>query len=193
MKMLLKSIVDLKSGLMLRKRPDYTDRGEFLYIQLKDILENQVVDWDNLQRINVNNPKKVNLVRRGDILFRAKGFQHDALYIDEQIDNVLVSAQFFILRTKSQIADPQYIAWYINQPTAQEYFNTVSAGTYVPSINRKNLLELEVELPDMAKQKLIADIYRLRRREQSLVRKLDDAKDSLINTVLLNVLTNKQE
>ena len=62
----------------------------------------------------------------------------------------------------------------------------MSSGTAVRMINRKALDELEVELPSLEKQKIIAHIAMLIKHEAELVDKITAKKQVLIEQVLLN-------
>ena len=86
---------------------------------------------------------------------------------------------------------PAYLAWYINQPKAQVYFERQASGTITRMIHKKALAEMEIELPSLDRQKQVVTIARLAAREQELIRLLAEKKKSYINGILIKFATKR--
>ena len=86
------------------------------------------------------------------------------------------------------MAAPQYIAWYINQHSVQNYFKTNEAGTYVTSINKTAIEGIPIMLPSLQIQKQIAKVAHLHLKEMQLTNEISALKDKLITNQLLNTL-----
>lgn len=186
--MFLGDLVEINAGFITRGKPDYSESGEYFLVRLQDVLECGILDWDNMHRINAKEVKPSCFIKDGDILFRAKGFVHDAVMVNREDGKAIASAQFFILRVINEQVLPEYIAWYINQKPAQDYFKLISAGTSIPSVNKQNLLALDIKIPESHTQKAIANVYRLHQKEQVLIDEIRRKKSKLIHALLLKAV-----
>ena len=70
------------------------------------------------------------MVSRGDILFTARGLDHRAYLLDQDLSDVLATATFYILRPERGRILPRYLAWWLNLPRVQSAIGRESGGTY---------------------------------------------------------------
>src|SRR5712671_3645249 len=54
---------------------------------------------------------------------------------------------FYILRPNADRVDPEYLAWFINQPTTQACLERLQRGSHIKIIPKSAFEELEVVLP----------------------------------------------
>ena len=145
--MYLSEIATISSGYLFRCKVLHKESGEYYVIQMKDIDEYNNLDVSRIERVDIQNVKDVHIVNQGDILFKSRGQQHLATVIDRQMDNAIAVSQFFIIRIIRKDILPEYLAWYLNQKPAQQYFVRIAAGGLTAHINMKNLEQLEVVIP----------------------------------------------
>jgi restriction endonuclease S subunit len=188
MKIKLKNIIsEIKAG--------YSFRGKIVSVKGSDTAIIQLKDFDyDFQQINppsVFLPKKtfkeVHFLKRGDVLFIAKGVRNNA--VTYKTENLAVASSiFFIIKADDNKVLPEYLSWYINSKKAQAYLNSIKSGTSTVNINKDALLNMEVDLPDLEIQYKIGDFYNLCRKEYELINRLMEKKNALNEQRILNLI-----
>ena len=175
----------IRSGFQFREQLQAKENGSIKVVQMKDIQSDNTLDSDNLAKVDVtvNDPEQ--FLNKGDILFRSKGYNNLGTVIEHEIDKAVAQSYFFVIRTDKNLILPEYLAWYLNQKPAQEFFRQNSAGTSVPMISKKVLEMVEVVIPPMEIQQKIINIYNLSLKEQRIFKQLQEKKKLLIETILL--------
>jgi restriction endonuclease S subunit len=108
-------------------------------------------------------------------------------------DTITVS-HFFVLKIKNAQVMPEYLAWYINQAPAQEYFHTnARRGTHMPLIPLSAFSGLTVEVPDRETQKKIVELSGLMEKEKRLLNELQIKRALLISAISLKAIRSKKE
>lgn len=188
----LKSILSyqgLSSGYSFRGKIKHIHNGGVRVIQLKDFEDNYTSIGNNCYLIDKDKIKSKYHLELGDILFTAKGTNNFAL-VFKGIDNIptIASSALFVIKVDKNLANPDFIAWYINQSKVQNYFKTNEAGTYNTSINKTTLEETPIALPSLEIQTKIAKIANLHNQELAINNKIIELKNKLTTTQLLNTL-----
>lgn len=185
-------LLSLRSGYQFREQIKNQPNGEFQVLQMKDINQDNSINKEEFfTKINLNLHDESLLLKNDDILFRARGYNNYATVINGLTKKTLVPSYFFILRVNKNIILPEYLAWYINQKTAQQYLKTNSAGTNIPSISKKALEMLEIEIPPLEVQNKIAKVSNLNLRELQILEQIKEKKKLLIETILSKKIINK--
>lgn len=179
----------LSSGYSFRGKITNQPDGDLRIIQLKDFNDDYSAIQETCFRIHADKIKSKYYLKTGDILFTGKGANNFAL-VYKNIDDIptIASSALFVIKVDENIANPNFIAWYINQTKIQNYFKTNEAGTYVTSINKKTIEEIPILLPPLSIQQKIAQLAHLHWREKQLNTKIESLKDKLITNQLLNLL-----
>ncbi len=188
----LKSILNeegLASGYSFRGKIHHIPKGNVRIIQLKDIINDYTAVGNECYFIDGEKIKPKYFLEQGDILFTAKGTHNYAL-VYHPIDNIptIASSALFVIKVDQEIADPYYIAWYINQKNVQNYLKTNEAGTYVTNINKTAIEGIPISLPSLEVQKNIGQVAQLHLKEKQLISSINTLKDTLITHQLLNIL-----
>jgi len=187
----LKSILyeGISSGFSFRGKIHQSSNGEIRVIQLKDFIDDYTAIGNECYLISADKIKRKYYLGKNDILFVAKGTNNYAL-VFKPIDDVptIASSALFVIKVNQKVADPQYVAWYINQTPVQNYFKTNETGTYVTSINKTTVENIPIKLPSLSLQKQIARLAQLHKQEKQLTTKITNLKESLITNQLLNTL-----
>lgn len=84
------------------------------------------------------------------------------------MEPALVVLPLMILRPNSQIVSAEYLAWAINHPQTQRFFDRVARGTKLRMVSRASLEHLELDIPDVETQRKIVAIAALADRQQVL-------------------------
>ena len=173
--------------------------GAYHVIHIKDLdLEEQFKDevierggtapyvWSgNLDRVTPAGDAGRYRVRQGDVLFLSRGQRTCAVPILEPLQNTIASYYFYILRPNAERINPEYLAWFINQPTTQMCLERQLHGSHIKIIPKSAFEQLEVVLPPLSTQHTIVKLERLRQKEDLIMRRLALARKRLINGVAL--------
>ncbi len=89
-----------------------------------------------------------------------------------------------ILRPKPDVVSAEYLAWAINHPTTQRFFNSVARGTKLRMVSRASLEHLELDIPDIETQRKIVAIGALAEQEQTLSVLLAGKRKELTTKIL---------
>lgn len=152
-------------------RPD--PNGSCRMIRIGDVTDDGRLHAGELLQFEPSDPiKPDHFLRSGDILFPNRGLRTAACVFDLPGSNVLVGAQFFILRVNARVALPAYVAWFLRSGTAAAHFNERRKGTLVQTLQRRDIEELALPLPSLAKQATIVAVEALAIQERQLSSKL---------------------
>lgn len=169
----------------IRAHPD----GSHYLLQARDFNNLHNVDWSNLTRFTPTGSVNRSNIKQGDVLFLARGQENFSYLVNHDVPNILVSNSFYILRVKSQLVVlPKYLAWWINQTTAQDFFKLSRRVGMVPLLPVSDLSRLEVPIPSIEIQNKIGDLELLRKKESDLLGLYLSKKTTLIQSVCLNAI-----
>lgn len=125
------------------------------------------------------------LVRRGDVLFLSRGQRVLAIPVREALQDTIASYYFYILRPQADRVLPDYLAWFINQPSAQAYLESHQLGSHIKTVPKSAFEELEIALPPIATQRVIVELERFRQKEEHAMARLVKSRKKLINSLAL--------
>jgi restriction endonuclease S subunit len=177
----------LSSGYSFRGKITNQPDGDLKIIQMKDINYDYTTIQNTCTYINSDKIKDKYHLNSGDILFTGKGANNFAL-VYKDIDEIptIASSALFVIKVDKSKANPNFIAWYINQSPVQNYLKTNEAGTYVTNVNKKTVLNIPILLPNLEMQNKISLIASLHLREKQLTREISSQRNTLISHQLIN-------
>jgi len=188
----LSNICSIQTGFTARARLEPMEAGGVPAIQLRDLGESEAFEPVELPSYALAGNLERYWVGPGDILFRSRGEQNTAVTIVPDAKPAIAVLPLLVLRPKRELVDPHYLTWFINQPKAQQYFDSCARGTRLRMISRPCLENLEVVVPDLATQRLVTEIDRLARRECTLMTELTEKKKRFTSFVLLDRVQNAE-
>jgi restriction endonuclease S subunit len=103
---------------------------------------------------------------------------YTAVAIQKKFSDCVVPSQFAILRLDGKEVDAEFLALFLNSDQIKNHITISATGMTVPMIKTGSLREIEIPLPDMKRQKKIADISRLIVQERHLLYKLLSKKEA---------------
>lgn len=176
----LSEIAKIDSGKSFRNKIDSDPNGDCLVIQMKDISYESQEFIGKPQIISQNEVRPEQLLQKGDILFLAKGNNNYAIEYNLNMPAVTVSL-FFVIRPNHSEVDSQFLTWFLNASNAQAYFKENREGASVGNIRKEVIEKLEIELPDLNRQKQIAKLHQLILAESILTLEYLKKRKILIN------------
>ncbi|CED61469.1 Putative uncharacterized protein [Moritella viscosa] len=173
----LSEIATIKAGYPFRGSIIADEQAITKVIQVRDVNTFGDINHSQLIKTQLTGKREPDWLISGDILFIAKGPRNTAACINFSASesDVICSPHFFLVKIKRQFEgtiDPNFIAWQLNQSHAQRYFKVSAEGSLQVSIRRNVLEEVSLSIPDIAKQRTIANLYLASLKEQALLNKL---------------------
>jgi restriction endonuclease S subunit len=124
-------------------------------------------------------------LRPGDVLLPNRGTRCTAYVYNLPLTNVLVGAQFYIIRPNEGKVLADYLAWFLRTEVAAAHFALRRKGTLVQTVQRKDVMELELPLPPLAKQGILIALDALAIQERQLSSELALKRASYIQRLML--------
>ena len=179
----LSEFVRIQPGYLSRGRVHSVPDGTHRLLQAKDLSVDDGVRLENAVRFHPERKPELYQVLRGDVLVIARGQEHRAHCIDEDLPNTLVAFSFYILRPDSSLILPGYLAWWLNQPRVQAQINAASRGTGISYISRQALESLRVQVPTLTVQHGVERVLALWQERKSIQRRIDEKREQYIQMV----------
>ncbi|GHB87847.1 restriction endonuclease subunit S [Persicitalea jodogahamensis] len=149
-------------------------------------------DFDEYGRmLSVEPPTRLNSARNvmerawiepEDVLLMGRGSRHSAVFYRKEYPRAVASAAFYILRVNEpEVVLPEFLACYLNQPGTQTQLDRrVSSSATVPTLNKKDLLDLPIPVPSLDIQRRLIDLHNEFLTIQSLHQQITDHHQNLI-------------
>lgn len=175
-----------QAGYTARSRLEPQEVGGVRAVQLRDLGENGLFDPSNTLSYAIDGPVERYEVSGGDVLFRARGDRNTAVAVlPDTTERAVAILPLIILRPDRTRVDPEYLAWFINQSSAQRHFDECAQGQNLRMIPKPCLEELEVPLPPLDVQRQIVTLARLSKHEHALTMRLAEKRAQLTSQILL--------
>lgn len=185
--MTLQTVASIFSGIYSNATPN----GSVYYLQARDFDADRKLNENLAPCLELSEGIAKHLLLDGDVLIVAKGSSFLSAVYTGEYQPAVASSVFLVIRIKNQeIMSPQYLSWYLNQTQTQNYLLSISRGTSIPSINKKMLLELEIQAPVMSRQKLILEYNSLLQTERQLHQEIGKLKELQLNQIISNTIKN---
>lgn len=187
--MKLSDVCDIQTGYTARGRLEAADVGGVPVIALRDFGSDGVVRADALQNVKLTPPDQRYYVGAGDVVFRSRGEKNTAFALGSDFHEPSVAVlPLMIIRSKNSNIIPEYLAWLINSPRSQSYFDAEAQGTSMRMISKSTLDDLDVVIPEVFVQRKIVEVAGLASRERALLSSLADMRARLVTASLMNIV-----
>jgi len=189
----LKDICQVRMGYPFRSKLERSDADNCVnIIQMKDISEAGCLNTEDLMRVELQNIQDRYKLRKDDVIFKSRGHLNNAAHVTYDIHNAVAASPLMTLTVIAQNVLPTYVAWYINQPSAQRQIESMARGTSVRMIGKADLEELETPVPSIETQEKIIVVAELYQREQRLLNEISIRRKKLVQ-VSLNMIANERQ
>lgn len=178
---------EIRSGLVLsRKQAREKTENRYSLLTLKSIKSDATVSEGDLGIFDaVESLNKEYLTEIGDVIVRTST-PYTSVLIDEKTAGMVVSSNFVIIRCYTDKLLPEYLFWLLNTETVKRDIFKNSAGNMLAAIKPQYFCDLEIEIPSLREQKLIADFNMTARKELELLERLKTEKEKLYQFCLEN-------
>ena len=156
---LLREVADIQTGpfgSQLHKE-DYVEIGT--PIVTVEHLGSRTFTEQNLPKVSDKDKERLKkyILSTGDIVFSRVGSVDRCSYVDEHHNGWMFSGRCLRVRPTRDI-DSLYLYYYFCLESTQQFVRNIAVGATMPSINTKLLGEVPIRIPDINKQKKIANI-----------------------------------
>lgn len=189
MKIKLSDIAQLQFGFYAKP----LDEGNAVYLQAKhfDDWGNQTEQIDTFIQINQKNES--HLLEDGDILFVGKGMRNFAWTYNRAFGPAIASSIFFVIKADQSRVIPEFLTTLFNMPQTQAYFQTLGAGSSIPSIRKSELEALAIKLPALELQRKTIAIKELHYKDIELSKQIITEKQKVYQAVIKNIIYQDHE
>ena len=191
MKVKLRDVTSISTGYTFRSRLRYSSEGNFKVVQMKDLVDNSLVDCSELLKTEIKGIKEHHILKKGDLVFRSRGQNLTAAIFPGNNNDVVLSSPLIKIRTKDNSILPEFLLWTINNHMSQKFLHSRLSGTHGGIVNSSELGDLPVSIPELKIQKLIVEIAALTEKEKFLASKISELKKAYISELLIK--TSKGE
>lgn len=112
-----------------------------------------------------------NCLAEGEVLIPSRGDYYPARYFHNSAGNIFPHGQINVITPGERVLG-RYLAWYLNQPTSQQFIDTSLTGTSIKALNKPRLLEIPIQVPPVDTQNAIADLQELLEKSKALKERL---------------------
>ena len=174
-------IAEVVSGVYLQTAP----YGEIAYLQIKDLLSKSPEKTASKVTLSPKNERY--LLAKGDLLFAGKGTTYLCKVFDLDIP-AIASTTLYIIRLTSKEVLPDFLCWYLNQPSVMALMKAQQVGTGTPLIHKQVVEDFEIPIPDIGTQRQIVELAKLQTREKELYQAIAEKRQLLTNQLIMNKL-----
>jgi len=187
MELKLKQLASIQSGMNFRSRIEFDGDGNALVAQAGNINAQGVLLVDTLTRIFVPKINEKYLAKTGDLLLKTRGNINTVAVVPHIKEPILITSSLHRIRVDNKIALPEYLAWYLNTPNLQQKMQTKALGATIKTVSIRDIENLEIDLPSLEKQEIIAALGALAKREYALQMNITQIKHTLIQARLVRI------
>ncbi|MCI0374566.1 restriction endonuclease subunit S [Lacticaseibacillus paracasei] len=159
----LGDIAEIKTGPFgsALHNSDYVSNG-IPIITVEHIGDLGIVHSPDVPRVNADDYERLSAYRlkTGDIVFSRVGAVDRTAIVRDIEDGWLFSGRLLRVRPNANAVDADFLNVYFSQPRFRKHMYAIANGSTMPSINTKILASVEIELPSMQSQKVIAWLFR---------------------------------
>jgi len=139
----------------------------------------------------VDSEKK--LLQKNDVILAGKGQRTFAWAYEDSYGPCVPSSLFFILKTDEEVVLGKYLTYFLNSERVQNTLKLIGAGGTIPSIPKKELKQIKVSIPSIARQRKIIEMAKLVEEDVMLTQELLNKKKAVQRTVINKLITNQIE
>ncbi|MEI6895286.1 MAG: restriction endonuclease subunit S [Colwellia sp.] len=185
----LSEIAIVKAGHPFRGKIPENKEGNAQVVQIRDIDNDGSIHWNQVIRSNLEGRKTPDWLQKGDILFAARGIRNAAAYIGKVTEPTVCAPHYFLIQVTDSKILPEFLAWQLNQKTAQRYFANSAEGSAQMSIRRAVLEATPLVVPCIEKQVAIIGFDNKVKQEKHLLNALINNRAQQMQAIAKELLS----
>lgn len=170
----LNDLAEVHTAVVFRDQaPQEHPEGNVRALAIRDVVSSTPVSWSELPRVVVAEKYRANCLQEGDVVIPSRGDYYRALLFTGADMPVLPVGQLNVIRPDAGL-DAGYLVWFLNLPSTGTKLKQMLTGTSIQALTKTALQTLEVDAPDMGRQRRIAEIDQLGRRIAAIRHRLTE-------------------
>jgi len=170
----LNDLAEVHTAVVFRDRvPQEHPDGNVRALAIRNVVSSTPVSWSELPRVVVAEKYLANCLQEGDVVIPSRGDYYRAWLFTGADVPVLPVGQLNVIRPAAGL-DAGYLLWFLNLPTTGAKLKQMLTGTSIKALTKTALQTLEVDLPDMERQRCIAEIVQLAGRIAAIRHRLTE-------------------
>lgn len=185
----LKNISTIITGHVFRSKIPYNIGGNINLLNMDAISTAGIarILEEDIKKIQLDDIKPEEIIKPGDILFKAKGLNNTAVLINDIPQNTTVTASCHIIRVIDKNFLPEYVCSWLNSAAAKNHFSKgagQATGVTIANVSKATLETLEIPLIPLKNQKLISNIEECAKQEKEMRQKIVEKKELLYRAII---------
>ncbi len=170
----LNDLAEVHTAVVFRDQaPQEHPHGNVRALAIRNVVSSTPVSWSELPRVVVAEKYRANCLQAGDVVIPSRGDYYRAWLFTGADVPVLPVGQLNVIRPAAGL-DAGYLVWFLNLPTTGAKLKQMLTGTSIKALTKTALQTLEVDLPDMGRQRRIAEIAELAGRIAAIRHRLTE-------------------
>lgn len=170
----LNDLAEVHTAVVFRDQaPQEHPDGNVRALAIRDVVSSTPVSWSELPRVVVAEKYLANCLQEGDVVIPSRGDYYRAWLFTAANVPVLPVGQLNVIRPAAGL-DAGYLVWFLNLPTTGAKLKQMLTGTSIKALTKTALQTLEVDVPDMGRQRHIAEIDELAGRIAAIRHRLTE-------------------
>jgi restriction endonuclease S subunit len=186
--MKLGNIAQVRSGLVLARK-QARERTAYRYplLNLKCIHPSGYIDTDLCEMfdsVECLNPEY--LTHKGDVVVRLT-IPYTAVLITDDLEGYVIPSSFVVIRSDRSMLLPEYLIWLLNSQKVKKQMYEGAVSNMLGAVKPRYFAEYEIDEIPISRQRIIADLNQLAKREVQLLEKLASEKEKYYDHVIAHV------
>lgn len=185
---LLSALAQIHTAVVFRNQaPQEAPDGNVRALAIRDLVSTAPLQWHELPKIAVHAKYLVHCLQPGDVVIPSRGDYYKACLYTGPTETVLPVGQLNVIRSSDRL-DAGYLVWYLNLKSTQARLSLMLTGTSIKALTKTSLVSLEIETPDLERQRRIAELDQLTGRIAAIRHRLSELDGTEIAQVTSQLL-----
>ena len=161
-KVALKKVATVGAGQTFRDKAEAVDdKSGIRLLQIKNIKEGRFSQVQTLPFANLDSSTLKVKLNPGEIMLPLRGGRIEAMLFDTSDTSQIVTTinQVAVISPNSELVIPEFLLWHLNSGHAKQIINSMKTGSTIQQLSIKTLAEMTIDLPPLAVQSEIVEIY----------------------------------
>lgn len=186
---IIADLATVHSGYSYKKDSQYENSPNTSIIQPKDVFAD---DYVHLDKIPIKYNKSITFLSDNDILLTNRSSFKAAAFKTTADQQTVAALGIFIIRIKDvRKLLPDFLTFWLNSIPGQNALEQIQLYTTTKSINKEDLLNIQIPTPSLETQQHYALLYKNYIKQKELLIKLSDLNLKVINKISMSLQEQK--
>lgn len=172
----MKNIANVLSGVSVRG----AEGGSARFVRLSDLSDIKAGRRPALAAGDVPAVARALTVEDGDLIVGARGAATDVCVANDAVFGAFVSLDLYLVRPDQALINPQYLSAFLELSATQAMLAGGKQGSSLARLPKSALEGMQVPIPPLHSQRLIAGLALAFEEEGKLLKKLADLRSILV-------------